>query len=174
MGYETRMYVGVPYYGGEEPYIQIEGHRSAYHVWDDKKDKKGAYFYIDGETKRYVAGLKRSRKKYEIVKVKTIQVVAMVDLCKASYNEMADVINQGHDQAGERGGFYDSGGNNIIVEDCYGDPMTFVDPKEVLRAMKADEGKEKYRRFTMAIPLLEAAINNFSERENLQVLFYSY
>jgi DNA relaxase NicK len=36
MGYETRMYIGVPYCGNEkEPYIQIEGQASAFHVFND-------------------------------------------------------------------------------------------------------------------------------------------
>ena len=173
MGYETRMYIGRPYYGGEEPYVQIEGHRSAYRVYDDKKDKKGAYFYIDGETKRYVSGLKRTGKKYKIVKVTTMQVIAMVDLCKASCGAMQDVIDSGHDGDENRGGIYDSGGNNIIVEDCYGSSMTFVDPKEVLAAMQEEQNKEEYRRFTIAIPALEGAINGFA-REDLRVLFFGY
>jgi hypothetical protein len=173
MGYETKMYIGTPYCGGKEPYIQIEGHQSAYRVYNDK-DKKGDYFYLkDGNTKRYISGLKRQGVGYKIVEVETMQVVAMVDLCKASVGAVEEVINKGHSKEGERGGFYDDGGNAIIIEDRYCDAMTFVDPKEVLRAMQESQKKEPYRRFTIAISTLKAAIKGF-KTEKLKVLFFGY
>ena len=129
MGYETKMYICIPCLGRQETLIQIEGHKSAYTIYNEN-GKKADYFYLaDGNTKRYVSGLKRNRVDYEIAKAEVVQVVAMVDLCKASCDDVGDVIDKGHLKDGERGGIYDSGGNAVIVEDCYGDPMTFVDPK---------------------------------------------
>lgn len=172
MGYETRMYIGVPYCGNEkEPYIQIEGQSSAFRVFNDG-NKRGDYFYLsDGNTKRYVAGLKRRGVAHEIVQAQLMQVVAMVDLCKASSGEVGDVISKGHAEGGDCGGFYDDGGNAAIIKDCYGACMTFVSPQEVLAAMKAH--KEPYRRFAIAIATLEAAIKGFP-CEPLQVLFFGY
>ena len=181
MGYESRMYIGTPYYGGKEPYIQIEGHKSAYRVRNDK-DKKGDFYYLsDGNTKRYVSTLKRQKIGYKIVEAESMQIIAMVDLCKASVGAVGEVINKGHGHGssreqfvgGDRGCFFDDGGNAMILEDCYCDAMTFVDPKEVLRAMEEEQKQQPYRRFTIAIAALKAAIKEF-KMEKLRVLFFGY
>ena len=173
MGYETKMYIGVPYFGGKEPYIQIEGHSSAHRVYNDN-DKKGAFFYMsDGNTKRYVSGLKREKIGHKTVEVETMQVVAMVDLCKASVGFVDEIIRKGHSVEGDKGGFFDDGGNSIIVEDRYGDSMNFVDPKEVLKAMQEAHKGNPYRRFAIAIATLKATIKEF-RGESLRVLFFGY
>jgi len=176
MGYETKMFIGMPYRIGEETYVQIDGHNSAYRVFNDN-NKKGSFFYLqDGSIKRYISGLKRQQINHKIVVgVQIMQVVAMVDLCKASYGEVGDVIRKGHNKDGVKGGFYDDSGNSVIIEDRYGDCMSFVDPKEVLVAMQEEQNKtkESYRRFVVAIATLQAAIEGFPS-ESLKVLFFGY
>lgn len=173
MGYETTMYVGVPYKDGLDSVIQVEQDDYAHNVFNDK-DKKGQFFYLsDGNTKRYVSSLKRLHVGFEIFQAKTMMVVFMVDLCKASYGAMGEVIASGHKKDGVYGCFYASDGNSLIAMDRYGEHMSFVPAKDVLVAMKMDNSAEEYRRFTIAIGALKAAIKTFPG-EQLQVLFFGH
>jgi hypothetical protein len=175
MGYETRMYVGVPYeHTIGRDLIQISGSSCAFSVYEDKGSKKGQYFFLeDGNTKRYVSGLKRKGTSFEIIQVQTMAPVFMVDLCKASYGATGGVIARGHKKGENLGCIFADNGNSMIAQDRYGAYMSFVPAKDVLAAMKEDNAKEPYRRLTVAIGALESAIASFPE-EKLQVLFFGY
>lgn len=174
MGYETRMYVGVPYRDGNDvsELIQIRGENCAFSLYHD--EKKGGYYYPDGETKRFVSGLKRSSTSFKVVRAMTMMVVFVVDLCKVGSPETSAIIHAGHQSEGPFGCVYASDGNSLIAEDKYGQFMVPIPAREVLEAMKKDNAVEEYRRLTIAIAALEAALKTFSPAEKLQVLFYGH
>jgi hypothetical protein len=87
--------------------------------------------------------------------------IAEIDLCKAVFShtwidesdkgQLAEVVH---------------GGDQDCIKDLYGSPLYCVSPQKVLDKMKAANkgmGKDGYRRYNAAIPMLESLINDFPE-----------
>jgi hypothetical protein len=106
------------------------------------------------ETKMYLA-----ESQAEIIpgEKRYAKIVGMIDLCKVGGGEFMSLREKCLDsQAGESTHyFYADDGDTQITEDCYGDPIVELDPEEVLRALKTDNTNEPYRRFEVAIGMLE-------------------
>jgi len=106
------------------------------------------------ETKMYLAesspGLMQGEKRYA-------KIIGMIDLCKVGGGEFMSLRQKCLDnQKGEATQyFYADDGDTQITKDCYGDPIVELDPEEVLRAIKIDNINEPYRRFALAIGMLE-------------------
>jgi len=81
--------------------------------------------------------------------------VARVDLSKAGYTtQTGQVLDQARQEATETFFWYGDDGNGRVTEDAYGDPLTPVPWDALVSAMRADQQREPYRRFTVALSLL--------------------
>lgn len=94
-------------------------------------------------------------------------IIAMVDLSNCGHETKMGTLYR----RGPRAYFYGSDGNTIICEDSYGAKLTALDPAKVLKAMEADNKGNSYRRYEMAIPMLQAAIKGFPKKSLRVVLF---
>jgi hypothetical protein len=97
-------------------------------------------------------------------------IVGMVDLCKISNGKIAQLDGK-RPEAPELY-IYAEDGNTRTLEDSYGHNLGVYNPNEVLAALKRDNTPEKYRRYDMAIGLLEATIPVFGDE--LKVVFYGH
>lgn len=97
------------------------------------------------ETRLYV-GYRYSFTQAE--KHETIGMIGMVELCKCCYGKFEEVIELSHDDKMPLAGIYGTDGSTIIEEDFYGQKLRLVPLENVLKAMKLDNAREKYRRFT--------------------------
>ena len=101
--------------------------------------------------------------------------IAMIDLSKAGDGEVAKVFKQGRERSKA---WIKKGGNapyaewrlcrecereDPIIEDMYGDPLGANTAEEVLLALKHDNEKDRYRRFDIAIAMIEAAMGKFRD-----------
>jgi hypothetical protein len=112
-------------------------------------------------------------------------VVAVLNLCKCGDGPFHDYRNSCLELQDNKPTHYvyADDGNTKIIDDRYDDPLVEMDAKEALEAMKlqvnADTaaGERPYRRFLMAIDLLERFVEDFTtECETCQakVLTYGY
>lgn len=86
---------------------------------------------------------------------KFFQIAAMVDLCKV---DLDDSIGVAEFDGQPIYLYYRKGGDAHEVADCYGKELRAFDPAVLLKAIKKANRRDKYRRYDMAIPLLEAFI----------------
>ena len=88
-------------------------------------------------------------------------VVGMIDLCKAGDRAFHDKVHRAEKYAGRHIYFYLPGnGDTAVVSDPYGKKMKAFPAKRMLRILK-EEKEQEYRRFKMAIPLLEQFVKEF-------------
>lgn len=94
--------------------------------------------------------------------------VARVDLCKTGRGTpVSDVIAASHQRSRENGwkpyvDYSDDDGDKPAWEDCYGEPLGVVGVDHFLAALVASNKEDPYRRFDIAIAMLEAAKGKFS------------
>lgn len=100
------------------------------------------------------------------------QEVAMVDLCKPGYD--SEIYQLSLFESAEKIYLYASNGNTHIIKDMYDKSLTAVDATIVLDALKRDNKKNPYRRFEIAVALLEAMIQDMEWKENLKVVLFGY
>ena len=108
-------------------------------------------------------------------------VVAWIDLSKPGSN--AEILNIDR-KLGQRVYLYGIDGNTRISSDPYGDWLFAIPAKRVLDALRDDWARSKkecktwtgygYRRFYMAIPLLDRFIETFGPKENPSVVIYGH
>lgn len=67
--------------------------------------------------------------------------------------------------------FYSPDGNTKVKKDSYDDALKVIPFDKVLEILKKSNRKEKYRRFDMAIALMEAMVGKFYKNELGVVLF---
>ena len=102
------------------------------------------------------------------------QDMARLNLCKIGAGALSHLVT-----ATQKGSkcpkhtlyFYSDDGNTQITEDKYGAPFKAVPVKRVLDAIKIDQKKDKYRRFTWAIALLKSMVK---DPDGLEVIFFGY
>lgn len=97
-----------------------------------------------------------------------VSVVGMVDLCKIGRGKVSEI----NSKDGPEGFIYADDGNTHITEDCYGSKIRIHPAKDFLKALKADNKVEKYRRYDIAIAALTAALKGFGD--DLVVVLYGY
>lgn len=109
--------------------------------------------------------------------------IAMVDLSKVGGGELSEVFQRGRERTQQR---VKDGGEppyaewrscqkceteDPIIKDPYGDYLGVNTADEVLVAMKRANEKEQYRRFDIAIAMIEAAQGKFRD---LVILSYGH
>ena len=85
--------------------------------------------------------------------------IAMLELCKPGdevYTKLQNLKKRG------KYCYFYPDGDTRTTEDCYGERLTVVPAKSVLDILKKNN-PENYRRFTMAIALLEVMVAEFSD-----------
>ena len=116
------------------------------------------------ELKMYLA-TKHSHSEYR-------QVIGTIDLCKLGRGKLADFIQDSKAES-EDVFVYASDGNTRITEDSYGDKLWEVDVEKLLPVMVEANKKEPYRRFNLAIPMMETLLKDFKEVTPVAI-FYGY
>lgn len=102
------------------------------------------------------------------------QVVATIDLCKP-YSELERLSESAQ---GDPVYMYASDGNRRLVEDCYGRSLVALPAAQVLEVMRKEMKANKndydgagYRRYVMALPMLEVFVERF---KNPCVVLYGH
>jgi len=111
-----------------------------------------------------------------------LSTVAEVDLCVCFNDPVARLVGLSHDvekneKAGNKARYIYSAfdGDKKVEKDCYNNKMYPIAGVVVLQALKQANKKKYYRRYDMAIGLLEAAIKGFEKHgEKIIVLFYGH
>ena len=134
--------------------------------WDGFNLKENEMGY---EIKLYY-GEKTGQKRNEKDNAQYFQVVGMVDVCKPGYDSKLFALNKNAPKTPEVF-FYDSDGNTEVITDRYDDALRVRPVADVLKALRADNKREPYRRFSIAIAALQAAQKDFKD---LQVVFFGY
>ncbi len=110
--------------------------------------------------------------KFDHTKRSWFQEIAMVDLCKPGYQskifELSTLVEK------EKVYLYASNGNTHIIKDMYDKQLTAINAGVVLSTLKEDNQKEPYRRFEIAIALLETMLKDNEWKENLKVVLFGY
>lgn len=96
------------------------------------------------------------------------RVIAMLELCKVGSDlHLAGAVSN------RPVFFYGIDGNTEVTEDDYGKRLTALEVQEVLRDLQNANAKEPYRRFQMAIELLESITDKFPT-DRLGVVLYGH
>jgi len=93
-------------------------------------------------------------------------VVASVELCKPGQGAFSTLMgNAGNSRVTDAplAYFYGTDGNTHIAEDSYGDPLAVMSVDDVIKALTADNKREKYRRFDLALATLKAFKKGFPD-----------
>lgn len=106
--------------------------------------------------------------------------VATIDLCKCGNSPIGQLVAKAKKKTCKlpKVYWYGSNGDTRITEDRYNDALRALDPKRVLAAIRKgfEESKQEYsdgyRRYAMAIALLESTIPRFGK--NLKVAFFGH
>ena len=102
--------------------------------------------------------------------------IAMVDLCKCGDGAFATLVQKSTPKDHK---FFiyvgtEEDGEEIKVDtDMYGSPLSCMDATDVLFALRTDQDKDHYRRFSMAIALIEQAIDGFGE-DGIKIIGYGH
>jgi hypothetical protein len=89
-----------------------------------------------------------------------LRVIATVELCKPGYNSKIYSLSHNKD-IGTPVFIYGSDGNTKITEDCYSKPLKSIPIADVIKAIKYDNKHELYRRFIIALELLQSIDENW-------------
>lgn len=157
MGYEIKMIVGSASSHADSEWKLSDKRYSDDSGWEPVRDEAGE-IVLTGRKEIY------------------FQTMAVLDLCKIGTGPLRAVVEaskaRAKAEAGERFHFrYADNGDDRIVEDRYGDVFWPVPVAGVLRALKANNRRDGYRRFAWAIALLESMVG---DQQELTVLFYGH
>mgnify|MGYP003288399648 CR=1 FL=1 len=95
------------------------------------------------------------------------EVISIINLCKAGI-PVSEFFRESNCYI-----YFDGDGNTQVTEDMYGDQLTeCTDVAGLLNWLKAQYAESEYRRFAVAIALIEACYNQ--KWKNLKVLHYGY
>lgn len=94
--------------------------------------------------------------------------ISQVDLCKCDSTFINDVAMSM--RRGKYVYFYPDG-NTKTIEDSYGDRLKAIPAKTILKHLKKANEVENYRRYSMAIALLEVVVETF---HNPYVMTYGH
>ena len=99
-------------------------------------------------------------------------IIGMVELSKPGYSSEIYQMSSNKSPGFHEIYFYGTDGNKQITEDDYGNTLKVLLPRRVLQALKRDNANDPYRRFELAIALLERSILNFGNE--LNVVLYGH
>lgn len=98
--------------------------------------------------------------------------IASLDLCKPG---TPNLIFEESDPDVFHVFIWSGDGNTRLTEDEYGDKIKAVSIKRAIKEFKKLViGNNPYRRFVIALAMLEAINNTFDEQENVVVAFYGH
>jgi len=92
--------------------------------------------------------------------------IAMIDLCKCGDGAFATLVKKSTPSEPKHYlyvGTDKDGDENKIDTDMYDSPLSCMDATKALEALRIDNLNVAYRRFTIAIALIEKAIDGFGE-----------
>lgn len=95
------------------------------------------------------------------------EVISILNLCKADI-PVSEFFRESNCYI-----YFDGDGNTRVTEDGYGDRLTeCIDVPELLNWLKSQYAKEHYRRYAVAIGLIESCYEQ--KWNNLKILHYGY
>lgn len=94
--------------------------------------------------------------------------VAMVDICKPGYESEVYKISK---EPGTPCFFYELDGNTKVTEDRYQKRLGVIDLDSVTKSLRQDSKRDEYRRFKIALDVLESVKSRFKDDEIGCVLF---
>jgi len=152
MGYEIKLFIGE-----ESNHPRLEG-------FSRDKDDVFRRAYTDDHTDDYHGYLSDGNTKIKLDKPETfavwMEVIAMVGLCKAGYDSKIHAMC-GKENSYHYNVFFYVGGNDEILDDNYSELMRVYTAQEVLNSLIEDDKEFPYRRFKIAIALLQSVIKEF-------------
>jgi hypothetical protein len=159
MGYELKMYVVSAHSFSDskkEKVALVNG--KVYHCFGN--DEEGIFCFIDGK-EHYISN-------EPLIETEWCEIIGMVDLCKC------ELKNTGICKF-EEGDIYcfDNDGNSLIGLDFYGYYRKFVPIDLILDELKKLNKKEKYRRFTITISMLDLVKETFPD-EKVGCIFFGH
>lgn len=172
MGYETKMFVVTTSSNVKMPgsmFINDENNEPKYVF---KGDKQNYFTYNNDKTQHELT----KQEEKEIFKAHVCMTIAMVDLCKCN-GLVGALISKSHKEETVSRGimFNTTDGNRYISLDQYNDPMYLISSEEVLEVIKKEHESSAYRRYDMAIRLLESILLNFdTANQPTYIMFYGY
>jgi hypothetical protein len=95
--------------------------------------------------------------------------IGRLDLCKIKHGPLWDAIQQ----SDTFGAFFADNGNDIVTKDCYEDKIRRVPGTVVKQALEEELEKEYYRRFSMALAMLNDILRGWPE-EQIFCYFYGH
>jgi len=105
----------------------------------------------------------------ELCKVGDKHMMNLVTLSHQSENNPKQQVPDSHILNGPVEVYYDSG-DKTRATDYYGDKIWLLDPGEVILALKKElEGEEKYRRFELALAVLEVFNRTFESEKRSEI-----
>lgn len=95
------------------------------------------------------------------------EVISILNLCKADI-PVSEFFRESNCYI-----YFDGDGNTQVTEDMYGDQLTeCIDVPKFLKWLKSQYAEDHYRRYAVAIELIEACYKQ--KWHNLKILHYGY
>ena len=98
-------------------------------------------------------------------------VVADIDLCKIGQGNLADLLHQSTPKK-PKAYVFGLDGNRRFKKDRYDAPLSIMEVDDVIKAIEADNQREPYRRFELALATLKAFKIGFGE--DAKILGYGH
>lgn len=163
MGYETKVYFVLGSTNTSKEQVIKDGD-VWYHVYSEpnpaNEGKRYFHFGKDGDTKTYVNNSKKVSTE-DIIERSYCNLVAMVDLCKSG-------LRLNHLPKSDYY-FYDSDGNNPVVEDRYGEFLRESSLTEFIDILESADSN--YRRFSTALAVAKSMLGDYND---VKVLYYGH
>lgn len=100
--------------------------------------------------------------------------IARLDLPKpGSDSNICKMAMDRQKRCREQWGFWGDDGNTVIKRDCYNTPLVGIPIEDFLRELERDCAKDEYRRFHIALDMLQSIKKRF-ERQSIVVLWYGH
>lgn len=97
--------------------------------------------------------------------------IAMVDLSKCGQGKFATLVKESTPATPEY--FLLFGDDDKVDKDMYDSPLSCMSATDALFALRQDNERDPYRRFNIAIAMIEQAIDGFSE-ESIKIIGYGH
>lgn len=98
--------------------------------------------------------------------------IARFNLSNIDKSNFAHLWKKTQKESQEYFGFWGDNGNSIITEDLYGDPLFGMPIKDCINALSRDCSEDTYRRFPIALNLLNSIADRF-DTLNLSVVWFA-
>lgn len=98
--------------------------------------------------------------------------VAKFDLSKPGSGKLLDLLHvEKNKENATKAYLWASDGDTKLTTDRYGDQLVHIDPKAILKAIRADHKENPYRVYALVIPYLRNAIKVYGSESLTCVMF---